>query len=194
MSHIDRSTPENRIKIKGTPDCAEYLDQFLRDPQPAARWIGRGRVERFDPAWRPVVGSLSERSRDTARRILNAMGTWLVGQQYLRVNPFAGLPAAPSVPLDATGRMLPTSAFHAATESTAAAIARDAFGPLFAYATGLRRAELVAATTAELTRTALNGALDDARSVRVQSKGRRARRADAAAPGRRAADEKRGLS
>ncbi|WP_249182346.1 hypothetical protein [Burkholderia vietnamiensis] len=33
-----------------TPDCAEYLDASLRDPQPAARGVGRGRVERFDPA------------------------------------------------------------------------------------------------------------------------------------------------
>lgn len=182
------------IVVKGKPlsslntmDCAEYLDVFLRDPQPAERWIGRGRVERFDPAWRPFVGPLSERSRDTARRILNAMGAWLVGQQYLRVNPFAGLPAAPSVPIDATGRTLtraqwqyvlqtvlrPVSAFDVAGEQ--AATARDAFLLLFAYATGLRRAELAAATTGALTRSALDGALDDAWSLKVMGKGRRAR-------------------
>ncbi|KWN65893.1 phage integrase family protein [Burkholderia stagnalis] len=182
-----------------TPDCAEYLDAFLRDPQPAARWIGRGRVERFDPAWRPFVGPLSERSRDTARRILNAMGAWLVGQQYLRVNPFAGLPAAPAVALDTTGRTLtraqwqyvlqtvlrPQSAFepafHRAIDvagepaANVATNARDAFVLLFAYATGLRRAELAAATTGALTRSALDGALDDAWSLRVMGKGRRAR-------------------
>ncbi|WP_241239185.1 phage integrase family protein [Burkholderia stagnalis] len=170
-----------------TPDCAEYLDVFLRDPQPAARWIGRGRVERFDPAWRPFVGPLSERSRDTARRILNAMGSWLVSQQYLRVNPFGGLPAAPAVALDTTGRTLtraqwqyvlqtvlrPVSAFDVAGEQ--AATARDAFVLLFAYATGLRRAELAAATIGALTRSALDGALDDAWSLRVMGKGRRAR-------------------
>lgn len=182
------------IVVKGKPlsslntmDCAEYLDVFLRDPRPAERWIGRGRVERFDPAWRPFVGPLSERSRDTARRILNAMGAWLVGQQYLRVNPFAGLPAAPSVPIDATGRTLtraqwqyvlqtvlrPVSAFDVAGEQ--AATARDAFLLLFAYATGLRRAELAAATTSALTRSALDGALDDAWSLKVMGKGRRAR-------------------
>jgi len=186
------------IVVKGKPlsslntmDCAEYLDGFLRDPQPATRWIGRGRVERFDPAWRPFVGPLSERSRDTARRILNAMGSWLVGQQYLRVNPFAGLPAAPSVPIDAAGRTLtraqwqyvlqtvlrPVPAFDVAGEQAAngATIARDAFLLLFAYATGLRRAELAAATTGALTRSALDGALDDAWSLRVMGKGRRAR-------------------
>ncbi|RQT22119.1 integrase [Burkholderia contaminans] len=186
------------IVVKGKPlsslstmDCAEYLDHFLRDPQPAARWIGRGRVERFDPAWRPFVGPLSERSRDTARRILTAMGAWLVGQQYLRVNPFGGLPAAPSVPIDATGRTLtraqwqyvlqtvlrPQSAFNVVGEqaSNQATHARDAFLLLFAYATGLRRAELAAATIGALTRTALDGALDDAWSLKVMGKGRRAR-------------------
>lgn len=182
------------IVVKGKPlsslntvDCAEYLDHFLRDPQPAGRWIGRGRVECFDPSWRPFVGPLSERSRDTARRILNAMGAWLVGQQYLRVNPFGGLPAAPSVPIDATGRTLtraqwqyvlqtvlrPQSAFDLSGED--AATARDAFLLLFAYATGLRRAELAAATTGALTRTALDGALDDAWSLKVMGKGRRGR-------------------
>ncbi|KVD85831.1 integrase [Burkholderia ubonensis] len=186
-----------------TPDCAEYLDAFLRDPQPAARWVGRGRVERFDPAWRPFVGPLSERSRDTARRILNAMGAWLVGQQYLRVNPFAGLPAAPAVALDTTGRTLTRAqwqyvlqtvlrrqsafepAFHRAVDgagaqspneaANVATHARDAFVLLFAYATGLRRAELAAATTGALTRSVLDGALDDAWSLRVTGKGRRAR-------------------
>ncbi|MFA8361772.1 tyrosine-type recombinase/integrase [Burkholderia ubonensis] len=178
------------IVVKGKPlsslntmDCAEYLDVFLRDPQPAARWIGRCRVERFDPAWQPFVGPLSERSRDTARRILNAMGAWLVGQQYLRVNPFAGLPAAPSVPIDATGRtqwqyvlqtvLRPVSAFDVAGEPAAngATIARDAFLLLLAYATGLRRAQLAAATTDALTRSAL----DDAWILKVMGKGRRAR-------------------
>ncbi|WP_196587596.1 hypothetical protein, partial [Burkholderia stagnalis] len=38
------------------------------------------------------MGPLSERSRDTARRILNAIGALPVGQQYLSVNPFDGLP------------------------------------------------------------------------------------------------------
>ncbi|WP_244127888.1 hypothetical protein [Burkholderia gladioli] len=99
------------IVAKGKPlsslntlDVAEYLEQFLANPQPAERWVGRGRVERFDPAWRPFAGPLSARSRDTARRILTAMGAWLVRQQYLHVNPFEGLAAAAPVPIDTAGR------------------------------------------------------------------------------------------
>ncbi|WP_333997578.1 hypothetical protein [Burkholderia gladioli] len=89
-----------------TMDAAEYLERFLDDPQPAERWIGRGRVERLDPGWRPLAGPLSARSRDTARRILTAMGAWLMRQQYLRVNPFDGLAAAAPVPINRAGRTL----------------------------------------------------------------------------------------
>ncbi|WP_244101158.1 phage integrase family protein [Burkholderia gladioli] len=179
-----------------TLDAAEYLEQFLADPQPAERWIGRSWAERFDPAWRPFVGPLSPRSRDTARRILTAMGAWLVRQQYLRVNPFDGLAAAAPVPIDTAGRTLtraqwqfvlqtvwrPEPALGLGADGTdAARLAevrareRDAFLLLLAYATGLRRAELAAATTGQLSRKALDGALDDAWLLRVVGKGRRQR-------------------
>ncbi|WP_186123098.1 phage integrase family protein [Burkholderia gladioli] len=178
-----------------TMDAADYLERFLADPQPAERWIGRGRVERFDPAWRPFAGPLSARSRDTARRILTAMGAWLVRQQYLRVNPFDGLAAAAPVPIDTAGRTFthaqwryvlqtvwqPDRALGAAPDRSDAARAdrvrmqRDAFVLLLAYATGMRRAELAAATTGDLTRKALDGALEDAYVLRVDGKGRRRR-------------------
>ncbi|WP_334001457.1 phage integrase family protein [Burkholderia gladioli] len=174
-----------------TMDAADYLERFLADPQPAERWIGRGRVERFDPAWRPFAGPLSARSRDTARRILTAMGAWLVRQQYLRVNPFDGLAAAAPVPIDTAGRTLthaqwryvlqtvwqPDRALGGPQDRSDAARAaqRDAFVLLLAYATGMRRAELAAATTGDLTRKALDGALEDAYVLRVDGKGRRRR-------------------
>ncbi|WP_244128273.1 tyrosine-type recombinase/integrase [Burkholderia gladioli] len=154
------------------------------------RWIGWGRVERFDPAWRPFAGPLSDR-RDTARRILTAMGAWLVRQQYLRVNPFDGLAAAELVPIDTAGRTLTHAQWRyvlqsvwqaepaIGTERNRSAAARgaqrDAFVLLLAYATGLRRAELAAATTGDLTREALDGAFEDAYVLRVNGKGRRRR-------------------
>ncbi|PRE10787.1 integrase [Burkholderia gladioli] len=172
-----------------TMDAAEYLERFLADPQPAARWIGRGRVERFDPAWRPFAGPLSARSRDTAWRILTAMGAWLVRQQYLRVNLFDGLAAAAPVPIDTanctrthsqwryvlqTVWQLAPGADQCRSDASRAA-QRDAFVLLLAYATGMRRAELAAATTGDLTRKALGGALEDACVLRVDGKGRRRR-------------------
>ncbi len=53
---------------------------------------------------------------------------------------------------------------------------RDHFALLFAYATGLRRAELAGATTGGLSRKALDAALEDAWTLTVMGKGRRERR------------------
>ncbi|MCO1362977.1 site-specific integrase (plasmid) [Burkholderia multivorans] len=153
-------------------------------------------------------GRCPKRSRDTARRILNAMGEWLVAQQYLRVNPFAGLPASASVPIDATGRSLtraqwqyvlqtvlrPTSAFDGGDSQRAnrqrirlqmRATRSCCCLPTPPDCAGLKSR---AATTGALTRTALDGALDDAWSLKVMGKGRRARTVpDAAATHRSAA-------
>ncbi|MCM2547315.1 tyrosine-type recombinase/integrase, partial [Burkholderia glumae] len=123
------------------------------------------------------------------------MGAWLVRQQYLRVNPFEGLAAAAPVPIDTAGRTLthaqwryvlqtvwqPEPVLGAEPDRSDAARAdrirrqRDAFVLLLAYATGLRRAELAAATTGDLSRKALDGALEDAYVLRVDGKGRRRR-------------------
>ncbi|KWE46825.1 hypothetical protein WL76_27385 [Burkholderia ubonensis] len=99
---------------------------------------------------------MSECSRDTARRILDAASAWLIGPQYLLVNPFGGLLTAQ---LDTTGRtptraqwqyvlqivLRPQSAFDVSGDRVATQ--RDAFVLLFVYATGLRSTELAAATT-----------------------------------------------
>ncbi|WP_234745197.1 tyrosine-type recombinase/integrase, partial [Burkholderia sp. WTPI3] len=170
-----------------TLDCGEYVNGFLADPQPAERWIGRGRIERFDPAWRPFTGPLSDRARETARKRLSAMCGWLVKEQYLRVNPFHGLQkvdtAQPAI--DTAGRTLTHAQWRFVLQATrrplevpgyTAAQQRDYFALLFAYATGLRREELANATTDGLSRKALDAALGDAWTLRVIGKGRRERR------------------
>lgn len=165
-----------------TLDCAEYIDGFLRDPQPADRWVGRGRVERFDHAWRPFAGKLDERSRESARKILRSMCSWLVEERYLASNPFHGLPRFDGIDeIDATGRTLTHAQWKYVLQTTRRVRytpeeQRDHFTLLFAYATGLRRAELAAATTGDLARTALDGVLDDAWELKVRGKGRRNRR------------------
>ncbi|WP_279609634.1 tyrosine-type recombinase/integrase [Burkholderia gladioli] len=123
------------------------------------------------------------------------MGAWLVRQQYLRVNPFEGLAAAAPVPIDTAGRTLthaqwryvlqtvwqPDRALGAEPDRTDAVRGdrvrrqRDVFVLLLAYATGLRRAELAAATTGGLSSKTLDGALEDAYVLRVDGKGRRRR-------------------
>lgn len=160
-----------------TMDCTEYVDQFLANPQPAARWVGRGRVERFHPDWRPFVGALSARSRETARLILRSMCNWLVGQQYLAANPFAGLrPVAAPAAINVAGRTLTHAQWQFVLQASSrpeysVAEARDRFALLLSYATGLRRAELAAATTGALTRKGLDGTLEDAWQLTVEGKG-----------------------
>ncbi|CAH2778686.1 MAG: Mobile element protein [uncultured Caballeronia sp.] len=162
-------------------DCAEYIDVFLMDPQPAGRWVGHGRVERFEPAWRPFAGPLKDRSREAARKILRAMFSWLVGQRYLASNPFDGLPRSSDVePANTTGRTLTHAQWKYVLQTTrrieyTLEQQRDHFTLLLAYATGLRRAKLAGATTGDLTRAALDGALNDAWELKVRGKGRRNR-------------------
>ncbi len=168
-----------------TLDCAEYLDKFLPDPQPADTWVGRGRIERFDAGWKPFTGGLSERSREIARRILSALCGWLVKQQYLRVNAFDGLPAVPIAQpaIDAKGRTLTHAQWRYVLQTVmvppGAPITleqqRDVFAVMWAYATGLRRVELATATTGALSRKALDAALEDAWTLQVVGKGKRQR-------------------
>jgi site-specific recombinase XerD len=166
-----------------TVDCDEYLNTFLPNPQPAERWVGRGRVERFDPAWRPFASKLSDGSRETARKLMSALCKWLVGEGYLRVNPFNGLPdiGATGPAIDTHGRTLSHHQWHYVLQTVrregaySAAELRDHFALLLAYGTGLRRAELAAATTGDLTPSVLDGALEDAWSLKVMGKGKRRR-------------------
>lgn len=71
-------------------DWLAYRD-FLRSPQPGARWVAEdGRKHpRTDPRWRPFAGPLSESSQRQAAVILNALFSWLVNAGYLTANPLA---------------------------------------------------------------------------------------------------------
>ncbi|HSH47644.1 MAG TPA: tyrosine-type recombinase/integrase [Halomonas sp.] len=68
----------------------EHLDafeQFLGDPQPAARWIGPTRP-RGDSRWRPFRGPLSPASRRQSLVILQGLFAWLVEAGWVEHNPF----------------------------------------------------------------------------------------------------------
>ncbi len=135
-----------------SPDCTEYVHTFLLSPSPG-RWVAKGRIERCLAAWRPFAGPLSDRSRETARSILNAMCEWLVGICYLATNPFSGMERAATPPVfDAQTRSLDFGqwklVFDAVTRRKYTFVEhRDRLALLLAYAAGLRRAELAHATT-----------------------------------------------
>ena len=166
-------------------DCTGYIGTFLADPQPSARWVGRAKIERNHLEWRPFVGGLSNRSRETARAILHAMGQWLVEQNYWARNPFStALAVAIGARIDVSGRSLD----HAQWQSVVRAASRvrysqrelrDYLALNLAYSTGLRRAELAHATTGRLIRPALesesNGASARDWQLAIPGKGRAAR-------------------
>lgn len=144
-------------------ECAEYIDTFLPNPQPATRWVSARRGERHLSDWRPFAGALSDRSRESARSILSALCEWLVAQCYLATNPFAGVARAATPPVfDSADRTLDLPQWHKVLESVTRdeytfSEHRDRLALLLAYATGLRRAELAAATTGALTFGRLRG-------------------------------------
>ncbi|MEA3088868.1 MAG: hypothetical protein QOJ04_210 [Caballeronia sp.] len=174
--------------LDGT-DCAGYIETFLADPQPAARWVGRAKIERTHLDWRPFVGALSNRSRETARAILHAMGQWLVEQNYWAHNPFSTAPAVViGARIDVSGRSLN----HGEWQSVVQAASRDRYSQRelrdylalnLAYSTGLRRAELAHATTGRLIRPAVESGLEgtpegasaNAWQLAIPGKGRGAR-------------------
>lgn len=141
-----------------TEDAVAYRT-FLRQPSPKRRWIGPVAV-RTSPQWRPFQGPLSPRSAAYALSVISALFRWLVEQRYLIANPFAGVRVKAII-----GRTQGTSrAFSEHEWSLVRPVAdglddqgwsEDAAGRLrfaldFAYATGLRSSELVAARLGQL--------------------------------------------
>jgi integrase len=174
--------------LDGT-DCAGYIGTFLADPQPAARWVGRAKIERTHLDWRPFVGALCNRSRETARAILHAMGQWLVEQNYWAQNPFSNAPAvAIGARIDVSGRSLNHGQWQSVVQAAfrhrySQRELRDYLALRLAYSTGLRRAELARATTGRLFQPAresgfaggLGRASTDAWQLVIPGKGRAAR-------------------
>lgn len=142
-----------------TEDAVAYR-AFLRQPTPKRRWIGPV-AARTSPQWRPFQGPLSPRSAAYALSVISALFRWLVEQRYLIANPFAGVRVKA-----AAGRSRSTSRWFSEHEWSLLrpeadrledegwsleAARRLRFVLDFAYATGLRSSELVAARLGHLS-------------------------------------------
>ncbi len=143
-----------------TEDAIAYRT-FLRRPTPRERWVGPPRP-RTAPDWRPFASNLSARSTAYALSVLGALFRWLIEQRYVLANPFAG------VKVRGKTRVTPLDTARGFTEGEWALIRAIAEGldwsyswsePAaqrlrflldFAYATGLRAGELVAATLGDV--------------------------------------------
>jgi len=132
-------------------DAAAYV-AFLADPQPRARWCSgaRGR-ERYGPPWRPFAGPLGAAAGVRAVTVLGTFFRYLREGGYVVANPFATLAkpraAMAAAPIERSLTVAEWSAVLRTVDHLADTPAnrRLRFGVRFMYATGLRRAEEVAA-------------------------------------------------
>lgn len=140
-----------------TVEDAVAYRAFLRRPSPASRWVSPPKP-RTSPEWRPFGGPLSARSVSYAVSVIGALYRWLMEQGYLLANPFSGIKVRGA----SKARVMDTS--HVFTHGewgiiraiadglewsygwTEPAAQRLRFILDFAYATGLRAAELVGVT------------------------------------------------
>lgn len=163
-----------------TSDALAYR-AFLRSPEPADRWLGT-RQPRLSYGWKPFSGRLRPSSVAYALSVLSAMFRWLVEQQYVVANPFAGVYAGAARSVgsrrvrslgDAEWRFARQVANDLSTQHgwSVQAAQRLRFVLDFELATGLRATELVEARIGDII-------FGDAADVwlRVLGKGRRAAR------------------
>jgi site-specific recombinase XerD len=189
------------IIAKGKPlsslaitDAREYINVFLVDPQPATQWVNPEPVPRSDPSWRPFRGPLSLKSRQDALAALKKLFGDLVNAQYLDHNAFAKIKVFLGSTMDDAGnerriaakprlqveRSLTKEAWEFAmrvldTLPDSASAARIRFTLVFAYCTGLRRAELCGAFTDDISVRYAGTELGSINVLRVVGKGAKER-------------------
>jgi len=136
-------------------DAADYL-AFLSAPP--ASWCGPRHHQRWSPLWRPLEGPLADSALAQARVILQNLFSFLVDCGYLLHNPFASLarPARARRPLGAS-RTLSFAQWDRldallAQRGDSEVDRRLRRAMRWLYATGLRSAELCAATCGDLVR------------------------------------------
>ena len=123
---------------------------------PPARWCGPRHHQRWSPLWRPLEGPLSSAALRQSVVILRSLFAFLVSQNYLIGNAFAGvaLPREQARPLGSK-RTLTFGQWDALEErldeiSGTALGRRQARAIRWLYATGLRLAEMAGAHCGDL--------------------------------------------
>jgi len=68
-------------------ECEAYA-KFLRDPQPAVKWVYSDRCSRDSAKWRPFQSAMGTDGVDRALVVCSSMFNWLCAAGYLAGNPF----------------------------------------------------------------------------------------------------------
>jgi len=138
-------------------DDIEAYRTFLLDPQPRDRWVGP-KKPRWHPQWRPFTALPSPRSREHILGVVGALFDWWLQQGYIVRNPWkTGTQDEKPERPQFSRRSLSLAAWNgvrdwvtALPEGEKKLRLRALLGLL--YSSGLRRAELAAATTGSLSR------------------------------------------
>lgn len=136
-----------------TEDCVAYRD-FLADVPDD--WCAPRSRERWTPTWKPFEGKLSPDSQAYALTVLQNLYRYLNDKNYLSGNPWGGVRSTEGgKPQLDVGRSLTEDQWAFVVERlillerTSSNLRLQVALPLL-YATGLRLAEIVGATTADL--------------------------------------------
>lgn len=174
-------------------DCASYRDWLgmLGRTEPSLwlfnlsqdRWITKNGIgrERHGLGWRPFAGPLSAKSVKHAILVLNGLYGWLVQVQYLSFNPWAAVSVTLAQDRDDAPDLELTRALtrgqwdylvNYLEELPESPKTRQlGFALQFAYTTGMRRSELVDASTGRLYSMPLSDRIGSRWMLKVLGKG-----------------------
>lgn len=136
-------------------DCGDYMAFLQCIP---AEWISRARAKPGTPGWAPFRGPLDHKSHRQAITIVASLFSWLQAAQYLRANPWMLVNRKTgdnkkNSPLD-TKALSETAVMEVLRfverQKPSSSRSRMRFIVLFLESVGLRSAELLAATLADL--------------------------------------------
>ena len=139
-----------------TVEDAHTFKWFLAAPP--VRWSGPRHQQRWSPLWRPLEGPLSSAALRQSMVILRSLYTFLVSQNYVIGNPFAGVSLPREAGRSLGSRRALTFGQWDALEERLDEISVDPVGRRRArairwlYATGLRLSEMANAQCGDLQR------------------------------------------
>jgi integrase len=174
---LERQKPLSSLTVED----ASAFTEFLQDPPTA--WCGPRHRQRWSPLWRPLEGPMAVGAIRHTVTVLRGMYSFLVAQNYVIGNPFAGvaMPSAAARPLG-SNRALTVDQWNEVQAELEAATSpagrRGARAVRWLYATGLRIAELTAARCGDLQRidfTAADGSAGSGWLLTVLGKGNKVR-------------------
>jgi len=158
---MEKGQPLSSLSVDAMTEYRDWLaalgtakpkDWRWRIPQ--TDWIRKRNLQRWSEDWRPFDGALSHRSQEHAFTVLKSMFEWMVKVRYLDINPLEavakpelqlGEDDIPDVELSRylTRPQMKYAFDYLFGKPINPSIARLRFVIPFAYATGLRRSEMV---------------------------------------------------